>query len=43
VQARGKIGALDCFARDDTVDIAATATVRRTLGLLRINNGICPQ
>lgn len=42
VRARGKIGALDCWVRDDSIDVpSAGRTVFRTLGLLHAT-GVCP-
>ena len=42
IRARGKIGVLECWARDDTLDIPVGGTVTRTLGLQRTNAAGCP-
>lgn len=42
VHARGKVGAIDCWQRDDTLEVpAAGQTLSRTLGLLRANGPGC--
>jgi hypothetical protein len=43
VHARGKLGALDCWARDDTLNVPiAGGTVSRTLGLVHVTGNGCP-
>jgi hypothetical protein len=43
VRARGKLAALDCWARDDTLNVPiAGGTVSRTLGLVRLTGVGCP-
>jgi hypothetical protein len=42
IRARGRIGAADCWVRDDTLEIPIGGTVTRTLGLLRAPGAGCP-
>lgn len=42
IRVRGKIGVLECWARDDTLDIPVGGNVSRTLGLVRIGGTGCP-
>jgi len=42
IRARGKIGVLECWVRDDTLDIPVGGAVTRTLGLQRANAAGCP-
>jgi hypothetical protein len=42
LRARGKIGVLECWVRDDTLDIPVGGAVTRTLGLQRTNAAGCP-
>ncbi len=42
VRARGKVGAVDCWQRDDTLNVPAGGrTLSRTLGLLHVNGPGC--
>ena len=42
VHARGKVGAIDCWQRDDTLEVPAPGKpLIRTLGLLRVNSPGC--
>lgn len=43
IRARGKLAALDCWARDDTLNVPiAGGTVTRTLGLVHVIGNGCP-
>jgi hypothetical protein len=42
IRVRGKIGVLECWEREDTLDIPVGGTVTRTLGLRRTNAPVCP-
>jgi hypothetical protein len=42
LRVRGKIGGLDCWMRDDTIEVRAGSNVTRTLGLTRTGRAGCP-
>jgi hypothetical protein len=42
IRARGKIGVLECWMRDDTIEIRLGGSVTRTLGLTRTGRAGCP-
>lgn len=42
IVVRGRVGALDCWARSDTLAIPIGGSLSRTLGLQRVDNGACP-
>jgi hypothetical protein len=42
IRVAGRIGALDCWVRDDTLDIPVGGVVSRTLGLQHVTGTGCP-
>ena len=42
LRARGKIGGVDCWMRDDTIEVRSGSSVTRTLGLMRTGGAGCP-
>jgi hypothetical protein len=42
IRVRGKLGILECWARDDTLDIPASTSITRTLGLMKVVGNGCP-
>lgn len=42
IRVRGKLGVLECWARDDTLTIPASTSVTRTLGLMKVIGNGCP-